>query len=811
MPLRAGTKQPMFAHKKEGEWSRERSEAYAAENPNHKSWGMLLDGLIAVDCDDEAAVAWVESQEDAETREALSRCAVQETRKGRHYVFYRPSWADAEGYWDGARQKGDIAVDVKTRCSTGTRGLLTVAPSKDKRWQAGRAPWEVGELPEMPRALLEKVGQAKQPRRNGPKRSAGKKKMSEGEVVKREGEAVKREEQQANRIPRSFGASCQVEKLLLMLGKGRWESYTSWRDIATALKNSHGEEYRGAWDMMSRVSPKYEADAASRMWASVGRGDYDGPRLTLRTLERWAREDDPHAYAMYRATTISPEVMENWDKGDYGLGQIAYALLRETVKKTGPGRGDYYYFDKESCRWKKVDEGRMKSVACRQLDETLRDVEIWLAMQASQLQLQLQSDGDDERRRMDAKKKEAANKVAYVRSQRGISNVMGFAGPLLMDEMFEQRLDSHRNLVGIKGGGVVDLKTGERRARKPEDMVYNELDVLFPTQEVPAWMHSLMVKTMAGDEDMARFLQMLLGYGITGEVCEEIFAILTGNGRNGKGLLTQSMQTLLGNFYREMNCATISDSRVCSNIDAERAKLQGARIAVFSELRPGEKLKTNEVQLLTGGDGIPAKALYKDPITIQPQHLAILATNYLPEMSPVIMAMVERTLCVEFPVSFRDLMPGEEETQKLRQCDKTLKERMKSVEGQEALFAWLVEGAVAWYAAFATGTSLKRLAPLKVREATRKYLEDQDRLRAFLQEHCEFGEELKESGSDMYDRYLSTVDAELGNVSRQSFHQQMKSKGFEKKNVRLPDQGVVKGYEGLALKPAATMPDELDG
>ena len=71
MPLRAGTKQPMFAHKKGGEWSRERSEAYAKENPTHTSWGLLLDGLIAVDCDDEASVAWVESQEDAETKEAL--------------------------------------------------------------------------------------------------------------------------------------------------------------------------------------------------------------------------------------------------------------------------------------------------------------------------------------------------------------------------------------------------------------------------------------------------------------------------------------------------------------------------------------------------------------------------------------------------------------------------------------------------------------------------------------------------------------------------------------------------------------------
>ncbi len=34
----------------------------------------------------------------------------------------------------------------------------------------------------------------------------------------------------------------------------------------------------------------------------------------------------------------------------------------------------------------------------------------------------------------------------------------------------------------------------------------------------------------------------------------------------------------------------------------------------------------------------------------------------MPEMADVIVAMIERLLCIEFPVTFRDLMPGEKET-----------------------------------------------------------------------------------------------------------------------------------------------------
>eukprot|EP00798_Chlamydomonas_sp_ICE-L_P028621 gene28621-biopygen32533 len=336
---------------------------------------------------------------------------------------------------------------------------------------------------------------------------------------------------------------------------------------------------------------------------------------------------------------------------------------------------------------------------------------------------------------------------------------MDFAGPLLIDETFEQRLDGNRHLIGVKGGSVVDLRTGQKRQRVEEDMVHNELDVEYEndnnnhamTNAARAeWMHRIVEKIMGGDEDMASFLQRLLGYGITGEVREEIFPVWTGSGRNGQGLLTQALQQLLGEYYKEMKCAVISDSRVCSNIDAERAKLIGARIAVFNELKPGEKLKTNEVQLLTGGDGFPVKAIYKNPVTVMPKHLAILVTNHMPEMSEVIVALVERIVLVHFPVTFRDLIPGESETATLRQCDQTMKEKLKSPEGQSALFAWLVEGAVAWYA----GTeSLKAMAPAKVSEFTRKYLAEQDTVQAFLTDNCELGKTFRESSVALFEMY----------------------------------------------------------
>ena len=657
-----------------------------------------------------------------------------------------------------------------------------MAPTEGKRWIL--APWELGPsgMVDMPRALMEKVAKKRQV------------KVQMGVALDARVSSVQQLHEAGPDMPASFVDCGPVEKLLLLLSKSRWESYPSWRDIAIALKNSHGELYRDVWDRMSQMSHNYSKDSAYKLWETVCNTGYEGPKLTVRTLEKWAQEDNSHGYMLYRESTIPQAVKDNWEKNDYGLSKVAHELLKATVKRTSPG--NYHCFDEEDCRWAKVDEGWVKSVACGALERVMRDVEMWLAVQAAQCARY----GTDEmvvRRKaeLDAKKTAASSKVNYVLSHRGITNVMALAGPQLQDETFEQRLDSERHLIGIKGGNVVDLRTGASRRRMAEDMVHNELDVQYTAgAPVPPWMYEMVEKMMAGDLAMAAFLQRLLGYGITGEVREEVFPIWTGSGRNGKGLLTQALQQLLGNYYREMNCAIISDSRVCSNIDAERAKLLGARLAVFNELKPGEKLKTNEVQLLTGGDGIPAKALYKDPMTVMPRHLAILVTNHMPEMAEVIVAMVERLVCVEFPVTFRDLMQGEVETLTLRQGDKTLKDRLKSAKGQSALFAWLVEGAVAWYD---MSESLKGSAPAKVRECTKTYLTEQDRVHSFLTEHCEFGENFRESSIHLFCAYRDIYTG-----AREAwFHGQMKAKGWVKKKIRLEaGAGGLQGYEGIRVR-----------
>ena len=764
MPLKAKGKSPLFAHSKEGSpWTSKELGEFVGAHPGHGTWGLLLDKLCVVDADDAETVAWLEAMGASGEVPELARCPCQATKKGRHYVFARPEWADAEGYWDGARQRPEHNVDLKTRCSTGTRGVLVVAPSEGKAWLPGRAPWDAGAaLEPMPRALMDLVARPRVVGSRAPARPSPRTEV-------------------AISATRDY-----VQRLLELLSKTRWECRRSWRDVATALKNDHGERYRADWERLSRASIKWDAAEAAKLWATVARGGYEGPRLTSRTLARWAREDDPVGYRELRGQHVPEVVMESWDKGDRGLADIAHHLLGAVVKRVGT-KGDIYYFSEEECRWYKGDEGSVHRRVSIAVEEALQDVSCRLARTAAA------TADDTERRVLETQRQRVAGTIAYVRKKSGMAAVTALAVRCCQDDRFEQRLDAVPHLLGV-ANGVVDLRTAELRDRRPEDMIFVVLETRYDPKADSRDVERMVLDCMAGDGEMAAFIKRLLGYGATGDVSEEVFVIWTGTGRNGKGGITQTMSRVMGGFYKAMNSGLICE-RQMSNIDAERGKLLGSRLAVFDELEDGERLRTQEVQLISGGDGIPARPVYKDPITIEPRHLCILATNHMPELSHVLEAMVQRVLVVNFPVTFVDLIHGEEPSELRRQKDPALKARLAA--NPEGVLRWLVEGAREWYA----DPGLRRTAPAKVLEFSRQYFAEQDRLGTFLEARCRIGADLKVPTAELLELYND--EHRTARMTTGGMATAMRNKGFEKKLARVRGGTAVQCFIGVEIRVVA--------
>lgn len=301
MPLRGGKKVPMFPHKRAGGWGWDQADAFLAAKPRHAGWALLLDRACVVDTDSPEAVKRLEDLGLPELRS----CPMQLTSKGRHYFFLRPDWADAEGFFDGARQHGDagIEADLKTRCSTGTRGVLVVAPTPGKAWATGRAPWEA-QWAEVPRTLLELVAK---PVAVVPGRGRGRAKAAALSVAA----VVSDTDVEADSALTADQARMLmgVGQLVRMLSPARADSEADWMRVGWCLRNVAADEGGSrpafvaacldAWAAFSRLSVKHVEGEPAARWAAM---DVRGPeqrKLGLGSLRMWAREDAPAEFALW--------------------------------------------------------------------------------------------------------------------------------------------------------------------------------------------------------------------------------------------------------------------------------------------------------------------------------------------------------------------------------------------------------------------------------------------------------------------------------------------------------------------------------
>ena len=87
-------------------------------------------------------------------------------------------------------------------------------------------------------------------------------------------------------------------------------------------------------------------------------------------------------------------------------------------------------------------------------------------------------------------------------------------------------------LLGLPDGGVLDLRTGERRAATSNDLLTRALPVA-PKGTCPRWLEYLN-QAHPNDPDLVTYLQRWAGYCLTAWTKEDMILFLIGVGGSGK-------------------------------------------------------------------------------------------------------------------------------------------------------------------------------------------------------------------------------------------------------------------------------------
>lgn len=342
--------------------------------------------------------------------------------------------------------------------------------------------------------------------------------------------------------------------------------------------------------------------------------------------------------------------------------------------------------------------------------------------------------------------------------------------------------DANPDLLNCPNG-FIDLRTGELHPHSINERFMHCTKVSYnPGADQSTWVDWLSSTVGA---DVADWLQIAVGYTLTGHTREEILFYLFGPPRAGKGLFTETLAAMLGEpLAKEVNFSTFTAQRTGDSQNFDLAPLKPCRMVAASESNSYERFNEAKVKALTGGNEVYCAFKHRTHFSYRPTFKIWLSSNQPVNADPDDDAVWGRLRVVEFSRSH------------LGREDKTLKQRFKTRAVLEGVLAWAAAGAVRWYKLGADGLPEIEVSR-RLKEAHRG---DLDNVQRWIDECCErVAANTFTSHNVLYESYSHwCVDTGVEPKKQKGFSQALIRKGHQNKLVKMAGRPV-RGFMGIKV------------
>ena len=187
---------------------------------------------------------------------------------------------------------------------------------------------------------------------------------------------------------------------------------------------------------------------------------------------------------------------------------------------------------------------------------------------------------------------------------------------------------------------------------KPEHMISQSSGINYDSNADCPSFDQFLIDIMNGDEELAEYLLMCLGYSMSGLTEEQCMFILNGNGANGKSVLLDLMSHVLGDYLVHTRFDAFLKKYNSANTN-DLARLSKARIVTANESGEGKNWDQERIKEMTGGDKITARFLYGEFFEFRSKVKLWCATNNLPKTDDLSDAFWRRMVVIPFDRQFK--------------------------------------------------------------------------------------------------------------------------------------------------------------
>jgi putative DNA primase/helicase len=249
-----------------------------------------------------------------------------------------------------------------------------------------------------------------------------------------------------------------------------------------------------------------------------------------------------------------------------------------------------------------------------------------------------------------------------------------------------------------------DGKAIGKRDIRPTDYIRTTCGYPYPTsvpkiqkevEESLRTIWSKQVETEDGEEivygdngDTYEYTMRMLATTLCGVRWCEAFYIMTGSGRNGKGLILELLQNVLGAYYYEAPVEVLTTKPTDStSANPHIFNMMGKRMYMTTEPEANEKLQEGAIKKLTGGDKVSGRLNYQDPTIFKPQCFLGIQCNNVPLVNGMTRAGMLRNNVIPFPFEFC----SQPTSARQKKSNPDIKNRLcKSPEWRDAMFFLLL-------------------------------------------------------------------------------------------------------------------------